>query len=186
MYLKRGDKCKLDKLQARLIKCILGINANHKTRPLLSALNVTCLSQRIVFRNIMLLRKILYNDSLARTFNLKMLKLNNNCEKILINRVRSVCSSNGTMLYDMLIKNECVSHLRKKLLKKTPPCQDGLIDTPECFLKTIMTLSLIFGRGLYWPRPSMIINHTGILFDIKISCLWIWPGLYTQKTVVNW
>ena len=126
MYLKQGDKCKLDKLQARLIKCILGINANHNTKPLLSALNVNCLSERIVFRNIMLLRKILYNDSLARTFNMKMLKLNNNCEKILINRVRPICSSNGIMLYDMLFKNECVSHLRKKLLKKTPPCQDGL------------------------------------------------------------
>ena len=79
---------------------------------------MTCLSKRIVFRNIMLLRKILYNDSLARTFNMKMLKLNNNCEKILINRVRSVCSSNGIMLYDMSFKNESVSHLRKMLLKK--------------------------------------------------------------------
>ena len=40
LSLSYGNKVELDKIQAHLLKCIIGIEPRHKTSPLLKALNV--------------------------------------------------------------------------------------------------------------------------------------------------
>ena len=74
LSLSKGNKEELDKIQARLLKCIIGIGPRHKTSPLLKALNMFNISEHIDINCLLLLNKIMGSHSAAHTFILIMLR----------------------------------------------------------------------------------------------------------------
>ena len=93
IFLSKQRKQDLDKLQARLIKCIIGIGPSHKTTPLLQALKIQNISDAIDYNNIVLLRNIICASSAARNLNCHMLQYNRNCKGTLVNRVSLICQT---------------------------------------------------------------------------------------------
>ena len=57
-----------DKVQGKLIKSMIGIGPRYRTTPLLQAVNMKKISDIIDVNNLMLLRRILLDDSAARSF----------------------------------------------------------------------------------------------------------------------
>ena len=71
------DKCQLDKLQAKLVKCIVGIGPKYHTTALLDALCINKISLQIDINSMFLLRNIIHNHTGASKFYLSMLRINN-------------------------------------------------------------------------------------------------------------
>ena len=95
LSLSKGNIEELDKIQARLLKCIIGIGPRHKTSPLLKALKMFNISEHIDINCLLLLNKMMWSHSAARTFNLNMLHKNCVCPHLLINRVHQTCIRDG-------------------------------------------------------------------------------------------
>ena len=74
LSLSKGNKVELDKIQARLLKCIIGIGPRHKASPLLKALNMFNISEHIDINSLLLPNKIMGSHSAGRTFSLIMLQ----------------------------------------------------------------------------------------------------------------
>ena len=76
MFLKPCHRNELDKLQAKLVKCIVGIGQQFRTTPLLQALKMVNISQIIDINNLFLIKNVLYSNSAATSFYSLMLKKN--------------------------------------------------------------------------------------------------------------
>ena len=69
MTLSKACKNHLSKIQAKLIKCIVGLSPNYRTTPLFNSLKVHSASDIIDMNNIRLLHNIMSNSSAARRFS---------------------------------------------------------------------------------------------------------------------
>ena len=83
IYFNKGNKQDIDKLQAKLLKCIVGLKPFYKTTKLLQTLKVIKASLLIDFGNISLLNNILQTKSAARDFYLYMMQHGNESKDIL-------------------------------------------------------------------------------------------------------
>ena len=81
--MNKGNKQDIDKLQTKLLKCIVGLKPLYKTTKLLQALKVNKASVLIDFGNISLLNNILQMKSAARDFYLYMMQYGNESKDIL-------------------------------------------------------------------------------------------------------
>ena len=63
--LSKACKNRLNKIQAKLFKCIVGLSPNYRTTPLFNALKVHPASNIIDMNNIRLLHNIMSNSSAA-------------------------------------------------------------------------------------------------------------------------
>ena len=68
------EKNTLNRLQGNLIKTIMGIGKNYRRAPLLKAINLSHISSVFDFNNLKLLNTIMKRNSVARQFNLLMIK----------------------------------------------------------------------------------------------------------------
>ena len=80
IYLTERNIMDLDKLQARLIKRIVGIGATYRTTALLQALKVQKKCNIIDFNNVLLFRNIMNNNSAAKIFNMNLLSNKIKCK----------------------------------------------------------------------------------------------------------
>ena len=76
LYLNLKDTSTLDKLQSKLIKCIVGLGPSYRISPLLKALKLQPTSRIIDMNNIQLLNNVMRSNSAAKRFYL------NNGQKI--------------------------------------------------------------------------------------------------------
>ena len=83
LYLKKTDLNDIEKLQAKLVKCILGLKPFYKSTKLLQALKLNKCINLIECDNISLLNRIMNSNSAAREFYLYVLKKNVTCKTLL-------------------------------------------------------------------------------------------------------
>ena len=95
--------------------------------------------------NISLLNQIMRISSAARTFNNIMLQKDSACPKILINRVKQICSDNNLNFVDVVTSPEHIRHMKSKILPYVKDGQDGMIDSIRLLLncKTPSDISLL-------------------------------------------
>ena len=84
--------------------------------------------------NISLLNQIMRISSSARTFNNIMLQKDSVCPKILINRVKQICSDSNSNFVDVVTSSEHIRHTKSKILPYVKEGQDGMIDSIRLLL----------------------------------------------------
>ena len=135
IYLNKGNKQDIDKLQAKLLKCIVGLKPFYKTTKLLQALKVNKASVLIDFGNISLLNNILQTKSAARDFYLYMMQHGNESKDILTSRVKKICIDNNINMYKCLLDSNYYSFVKKQMCSSPKQHEDGYIDTLRMLLK---------------------------------------------------
>ena len=68
MYISKQNINELDKLQAKFIKCLVGIGSSYKTTPLLKALKIHNISDVINLNSLVLFKNIMKHPSAASGF----------------------------------------------------------------------------------------------------------------------
>ena len=93
---KKTDLNDIEKLQAKLVKCIFGLKPFYKSTKLLQALKLNKCINLIECDNISLLNRIMNSNSAAGEFYLYVLKKNVTCKTLLYNRARDIYVQNTT------------------------------------------------------------------------------------------
>ena len=127
--------------------------------------------------NVILLNQIMRISSGARTFNNIMLRKGSACPKILINRVKQICSDNNLDFVDVVTSSEQIRHRQSKILPYVIDGQDGMIDSIRVLLNCKTPTDISFLQLLLKPyfRESAILN------SFIIMCLrptwddWLFP-----------
>jgi hypothetical protein len=134
LCLKTKDLNEIDKLQGKLIKCIVGIGKRYRTTPLLNALNISNISNVIEFSTLQLMNNIMKHQSAARTFYLLMSKMNCKCPNLLHTRVMSLCGKYKIDPLKVWSCNNYLHNIKCKILKTIPNNVDGTTDTIRTLL----------------------------------------------------
>ena len=129
LSLSKGYKEELHKIQARLLKCIIGIGPRHKTSPLLKALNMLNISEHIDINCLLLLNKIMGSHSAAHTFILIMLCKNCVCPHLLINRVHQTCIKKNYDFIKVICSDTYCKQTKTNLLCQTKTGVNGTVDS---------------------------------------------------------
>ena len=129
LSLSKGNKEELEKIQARLLKCIIGIGPRHKTSPLLKALNMFNISEHIDINCLLLLNKIMGSHSAARTFILIMLRKNCVCPHLLINRVHQTCIRKNINFIKVICSDTYCKQTKTNLLCQTKTGVNGTVNS---------------------------------------------------------
>ena len=119
----------LDKLQARLIKRIVGIGATYRTTPLLQALKVQKMCNIIDFNNVLLFRNIMNNNSAARIFNMNLLSNKIKCKGTLFDRVQKIYLARNIHINNMIFDDQYFKHIKFNIFEFVKDGQNGTIDT---------------------------------------------------------
>ena len=145
VHLSQKQRSDLIKMQGNLLKCLVGLGPRYRTTPLLNAVYMSKVSSIIDMGNISLLNQIMRISSAARTFNNIMLQKDSACPKILINRVKQICSDNNLNFVDVVTSPEHIRHMKSKILPYVKDGQDGMIDSIRLLLncKTPSDISLL-------------------------------------------
>ena len=134
LYLSKRNRKELDIAQGKLIKCLVGLGPKYRNTSLLQALQVHPVSHIIDVNNISLLHNIMMYNSAARSFNLAMFRKKCACPSLLINRVRSICSSRGIDMCKLLFSETCFRKEKTILLQKNANNVNGTVDTIRVLL----------------------------------------------------
>ena len=149
--MNKGNKQDIDKLQAKLLKCIVGLRPFYKTTKLLQALKVNKASVLIDFGNISLLNNILQTKSAARDFYLYMMQFvydGNESKDILTSRVKKICIDNNINMYKCLLDSNYYSFVKKQMCSSPNQHEDGYIDTLRMLLKDMSRVLLNFRQEI--------------------------------------
>ena len=76
MYLSKKNRVELDRLQSKLVKCLVGLNPMYRTTPLLKALDMKNIPHTVDINTLNMFHNVMKTHSGARTFYLLMLKHN--------------------------------------------------------------------------------------------------------------
>ena len=129
LYLKKTDLNDIEKLQAKLVKCIFGVKLFYKSRKLLQALKLNKCINLIECDNISLLNRIMNSNSAACEFYLYVLKKNVTCKTLLYNRVRDICSKYNVNFYKCILDHDYFMSVKRSILKPTKHGECGIVDT---------------------------------------------------------
>jgi hypothetical protein len=147
MYLSKKYRWALDKIQAKLIKCIVGLNPFYRTTPLLNALRVHTATDMINMNSVRLLSNIMAHDSAARLFNLTMLQMKCTCKSILVNRVKHICDIYNLNFYKIIADQTYIKQVKKNILQTVTDGNNGTVDSIRQLLrpsyKSNMNMSLL-------------------------------------------
>ena len=142
IYLKKSHLRELNKVQAKLIKCMVGIGEKYRTTPLLQALYLNNMSNVIEYNTVVLYQNIMKSNSAARKFYITMsYKKKNNCTYLLNNRVKSIFEKYDLKTMKSLLFNrsstsyKCNS-AKHVILHKVTHNSNGLVDTIRTLLKS--------------------------------------------------
>ena len=119
LYLKKTDLNDIEKLQAKLVKCIFGMKPFYKSTKLLQALKLNKCINLIECDNISLLNRIINSNSAAREFYLYVLKKN----------VRDICSKYNKNFYKCILYHDYFMSVKRSILKSTKHGKCGIVDT---------------------------------------------------------
>ena len=114
--LTKKNRDDVDKLQARILKCIAGLGPRYRSVPLLQAMGMHSVSKIIDIRCIQLLCNIMKSDSAARSFYMMM--LHDNMQSLLINRVKCICNKSGVNVYEVMFHEKYVNEVKKTVIQK--------------------------------------------------------------------
>ena len=141
IYINETDKCQLDKLQAKLVKCIVGIGPKYHTTALLDALCINKISLQIDINSMFLLRNIIHNHTGASKFYLSMLRINNKyannvkSNTNLCERVKKLCDIYNVDLWKFLLDEQYSNQCKSKIKNVAVSNNDGLIDSIRFLLR---------------------------------------------------
>ena len=131
MYINKTCLARLDKLQAKLIKTVVGIGPRYHSSPLLDALKIPKVSLINDAYNLFLYRNSVTNISAATCFyrNVALTPSSLNNGNSLPERVLSICKRSDVNLLKFLTDNSYAMLCKRKILniKKNGEC--GLTDT---------------------------------------------------------
>ena len=129
IFLSNNSRAVLDRLQAKLVKCMVGLGPYYRTKPLLQALGIPSVSNQIDTNSLILFKNILAHNTAARKLNLNMLKLKPACKKLLINRVKNICDKNCINFLQFCVDDNCFNTLKRTLTCKVKSNGNGIVDT---------------------------------------------------------
>ena len=141
IYINETDKCQLDKLQAKLVKCSVGIGPKYHTTALLDALCINKISLQIDINSMFLLRNIIHNHTGASKFYLSMLRINNKyannvkSNTNLCERVKNLCDIYNVDLWKFLLDEQYSNQCKSKIKNVAVSNNDGLIDSIRFLLR---------------------------------------------------
>jgi hypothetical protein len=131
VHINKSNLAKLDRLQARFIKCALGLNPRRcRTTALLQATKTLPISQTIDIQCLELLRSCLFGSSSAQQFYTHILSENDcHMQRTLLERVSSFCNQTNIDLMKYVF-NDTYRNSKKCILQEhLPGGQNGLIDS---------------------------------------------------------
>jgi hypothetical protein len=132
IHLTRGQLCKLDKVQSKMIKCILGIGYTTHTTPILQATDIPSVSDVMKSAAMGLLRSCVYSNSLAGQFYSFLLhEQKSKTAGTLLGRVQSYVQNNIDVCHILT----CDNWKSRFCLKDTiPDGVNGVIDSIRAIL----------------------------------------------------
>ena len=136
LFITEAKRHKLDVLQGKLLKCIVGIGPHYRTSPLLKALKICKSSVHVDFNSLILLKNIFNNDSAARKFYIDMLHHNNKCKNILSTRVGNICHKYDVDMMKLLLDTSYMTSVKNNFFSYPEHGQDGLTDSIRSLLYT--------------------------------------------------
>ena len=145
LSLSKSEKAELDKLQGKLVKCIVGLGPKYQRTPLLDAVRLKKMSHIINANSLSLLNNILRTDSAAKKFNILMLRKKSSCPQLLVNRVLKICNSQNINFTLLLTCKDYVNSCKRQMLGSVKNSTSGLVDSVRHMLKhkTILNRSLL-------------------------------------------
>ena len=98
----------LDRLQSKLIKCVLGLPKNCRTTPLMQALRINPVSERIKLQSLDLIRALIMTSSGSKSFYFYLFNLKENSvvKRTLMGRVKEFCGFIIFILYKYIFNNK--------------------------------------------------------------------------------
>lgn len=124
--LRKSDIQSMDKIQAKLIKCSLGLSKYSFTSPLLSALHVKKIVNIVEENSVKILKRIMYGNSRGRLLYFEMMKCNNGDKMNLLSRVRHTCTKKNVSFISSMLSDV--------KFRAMPFNNDGLVDSlKQCF-----------------------------------------------------
>ena len=134
LALSSKHKNELNKIQAKLIKCIVGLGPKYRTSPLFKALNLHKISMYIDLNTLSLYHNIMRTHSAARNFNLLMLETKCNCPNLLVNRVKRLCKTYNFDFINIMTSASYVRHCKENITNVKAE-SDGLVDSVRLLLQ---------------------------------------------------
>ena len=119
----------MDKLQAKLVKCIVGIGQQFRTTQLLQALKMVNISQIIDINNLFLLKNVLYSNSAAASFYSLMRKKNVKLPYLLTTRVTKICQNFNIDMLKFIFNDNYAFEIKNRLLSSPKNNENGLVDS---------------------------------------------------------
>ena len=138
MYLSKKNRVELDRLQSKLVKCLVGLNPMYRSTPLLKALDMKNIPHTVDINTLNMFHNVMKTHSGARTFYLLMLKHNIMCPRILTNRVQAICDIMNIDFNMTYINDNSISKWNVRM-SKTNSCNNndrGLVDSIKHVLRS--------------------------------------------------
>ena len=142
IYLSNRNKYELDKLQGKLIKCIVGLGPRHKTSHLIQALNVNSISRLTDFNSLSLFHNIMKSYSGARKFYSLMQEKRITCSMLLNNRVKNVCDKWNSNFLLSYVSDGYLNNLKKLMLANVKDGSNGTVDSVRYLLRAPSAVNL--------------------------------------------
>jgi hypothetical protein len=135
LYMSNQNKEKLNKLQSKLVKCIVGIGPFYKTTPLLQAVGMHKMSSITDYNALVLYSKIMNCNSATKRFNQIMLQQKPICNTLLYNRVKTICKDHSTDILKLIVNTDSIFNMKKLLLPKVKSNENGVVDSLRTIFK---------------------------------------------------
>ena len=132
----------MDKLQGKLIKCIVGLGPRHKTSHLIQALNVNSISRLTDFNSLSLFHNIMKSYSGARKFYSLMQEKRITCSMLLNNRVKNVCDKWNSNFLLSYMSDGYLNNLKKLMLANVKDGSNGTVDSVRYLLRVPSAVNL--------------------------------------------
>ena len=135
LNISRHNIIELDKLQAKLIKNILGIHASHRSTLLLKALNIQKISDTVAYNTLVLFKNIISSNSAAKIFNMYLFTNKIVCPGSLYNRVVKICQLHDIDILKLMCDSAYLKKLKSNFFPITKDGVDGAVDSVRTLLK---------------------------------------------------
>ena len=129
VYLSKQNLNDINKLQAKLLKCMIGIGPSYRTTVLLDALKTQKVSDIIDCNNLVLFNNLLGTCSAARSFNLFMIKKRKYCPGTLLDRVNKICQSNNINMSKFIYDRDYINIIKRKFHQNVSDGLNGIVDS---------------------------------------------------------
>lgn len=152
IYQNNASVIEIEKLQAKLLKAVLGLKVFCRNTPLLDAMRVQRIGMSNELQELLLFRSMILSNSRTQYFYNFLLsqhiKGTSSSHKSLVSRVLSTCKKYDISLVNMMCDD---TYLRKRKIFNQYPQDDGVVDSLRFLVSNMTTESVVLMNSILSP-----------------------------------